>query len=153
MNLWKNVSQKNRSFKYWQKFVKEHKSGKPVASIGFQKSLNYKWKKKFGGISTSEVERVRALEDENRHLKNSPCRFNARDQDDQGCTLKKVVDPEAKKEVSTYLQEGYKISERWAFEIVGLNRWTGCYEICRKGDTALIERIMTLALERRIHCE
>ncbi len=60
-----------------------------------------------------------------------------------------MVGPEAKKEVSTYLQEGYKISERWAFEIMGLNRSTGRYEIRRKGDSALIERMMTLALERR----
>jgi len=60
-----------------------------------------------------------------------------------------VVGPEAKKEVSTYLREAYKISERWAFEIVGLNRSSGRYETRRKSDAALIERIMELALERR----
>ena len=60
-----------------------------------------------------------------------------------------MVGPEAKKESANYLRGAYKISERWAFEIVDLNRSSGRYKSRRKSDAALIDRITALALERR----
>ena len=36
---------------------------------GFSKAFFYKWKEKYGGISISEVKRMKELEEENRRLK------------------------------------------------------------------------------------
>jgi putative transposase len=60
-----------------------------------------------------------------------------------------MVSPEAKKQAAAYVQETYKISERWTFEIVGLNRSSGRYKNHSANNEALIERIKALALERR----
>lgn len=48
-------------------------SGKKVADIcreyGIAPPTYYKWKAKFGGMEVSEAKRLKALEDENRRLK------------------------------------------------------------------------------------
>lgn len=60
-----------------------------------------------------------------------------------------MVGPEAKKNVAAYAQKVYKISERWAFEIMGLNRSSGRYKNRSTDHSILAERIKMLALERR----
>ena len=45
------------------------KIGETCRKHGISQVTYYKWKAKFGGMSTSEVKRVRELEDENRRLK------------------------------------------------------------------------------------
>jgi len=51
----------------------EVRQGAKVGEICRKHSISevtyYKWRTKFGGMSTSEVKRVRELEDENRRLK------------------------------------------------------------------------------------
>lgn len=55
------------------KILKEHESGRDVQSLsreyGFNKSTLYIWKKKYGGLETSELKRLKELEEENRRLK------------------------------------------------------------------------------------
>ncbi len=45
----------------------------PVAELsrqyGFSQSAFYKWKAKYGGMDTSQLKRLKELEDENRKLK------------------------------------------------------------------------------------
>jgi putative transposase len=60
-----------------------------------------------------------------------------------------VVGPEAKKQIAVYVQQAYKISERWAFEIAQLNRSSGRYKNHGADNSSLSERIKALALERR----
>ena len=45
------------------------KIGETCRKYGISEVTYYKWRTKFGGMSTSEVKRVRELEDENRRLK------------------------------------------------------------------------------------
>jgi putative transposase len=55
------------------KILKEHESGRDAESLsrehGFHKSTLYIWKKKYGGLETSELKRLKELEEENRKLK------------------------------------------------------------------------------------
>ena len=53
--------------------VKEAEAGVSVEDLsrqhGFSKASFYKWKAKYGGMSISEVKRMKELEEENRRLK------------------------------------------------------------------------------------
>jgi putative transposase len=60
-----------------------------------------------------------------------------------------VVTPEEKKNVATYLQEVYLMSQRKTFRIVHLNRSSGRYQPIEDKNAPLVERIKTLAYERR----
>lgn len=53
--------------------LKEAEAGLAVAELsrkyGISSATLYNWKAKFGGLTVSEAKRLRALEDENRRLK------------------------------------------------------------------------------------
>ena len=53
--------------------LKEAEAGVTVEDLsrqhGFSKATFYKWKAKYGGMSVSEVKRMKELEEENRRLK------------------------------------------------------------------------------------
>jgi len=55
------------------KILEEAEAGIPVEELsrqhGFSKATFYKWKAKYGGMSVSEVKRMKELEEENRRLK------------------------------------------------------------------------------------
>jgi len=53
--------------------LKQHEAGRKVAElareIGVSEATIYTWKSKYGGMEVSEAQRLKALEDENRRLK------------------------------------------------------------------------------------
>jgi putative transposase len=53
--------------------LKQHEAGVKTADLcrehGISAVTFYGWKSKFGGMDVSEAQRLRAMEDENRHLK------------------------------------------------------------------------------------
>ena len=53
--------------------VKEGEAGRKVADLcrthGITEQTYYRWKAKYGGLERSEMQRLKALEDENRRLK------------------------------------------------------------------------------------
>jgi putative transposase len=55
------------------KALKRQESGEKVQDIcrdlGVSQQAFYKWKAKYGGLEVSEAQRLKALEDENRRLK------------------------------------------------------------------------------------
>lgn len=55
------------------KALKRQEAGEKVTDIcwefGISQQAFYKWKAKFGGLEVSEAQKLRALEDENRRLK------------------------------------------------------------------------------------
>ena len=55
------------------KILKEAEQGIPVADLsrqyGFGKSTFYTWKAKYGGMEASDLQRLKALEQENQRLK------------------------------------------------------------------------------------
>ena len=54
-------------------FLKQAEAGMPIKELcrtgGFSDATFYKWRAKFGGMETSDAQRLRALEDENAKLK------------------------------------------------------------------------------------
>lgn len=53
--------------------LKERESGLPVRDLirkhGISEQTFYRWKSKYGGMEVNEAKRLKALEDENRRLK------------------------------------------------------------------------------------
>lgn len=53
--------------------IKEHEAGKTAADIcrglGVHQATFYNWKKKYSGIDSQELRRLKELEEENRRLK------------------------------------------------------------------------------------
>ena len=53
--------------------LKEAEAGMPIADLcrkyGIHQTTLYNWKAKYGGLTMNEAKRLRALEDENRRLK------------------------------------------------------------------------------------
>nr|WP_199081002.1 transposase [Pedobacter sp. ASV19] len=53
--------------------IKEHEAGKTVADIcrglGVHQATFYNWKKKYAGMDSQELRRLKELEEENRRLK------------------------------------------------------------------------------------
>ena len=53
--------------------IKEHEAGKPAAQIcrklGVSEQTFYRWKAKYGGMDVADAKKLKALEDENRKLK------------------------------------------------------------------------------------
>ena len=53
--------------------LRQAESGTPVSEIvrkmGISEVTFYRWKKKYGGLGTSELRKLKQLEDENRRLK------------------------------------------------------------------------------------
>jgi putative transposase len=55
------------------KALKEHESGKSTEDLcrelGINKATLYNWRKKYGGMESNELKRLKELEEENRKLK------------------------------------------------------------------------------------
>lgn len=53
--------------------IKQAESGTPVEEVcrklGISQQTFYRWKKKFAGLGTEELRRLKSLEDENKRLK------------------------------------------------------------------------------------
>lgn len=53
--------------------LKETEAGVPIPDLsrqyGFSRSAYYKWRAKYGGMGTSDLKRLKELEEENRKLK------------------------------------------------------------------------------------
>lgn len=53
--------------------IKEHEAGTPTQELcrrlGIGAQTLYRWKAKYGGMSVSDAQRLKSLEDENRRLK------------------------------------------------------------------------------------
>ena len=67
------AKQKRYSPEQITRILKQQEAGMKVAEIcrqaGICEQTFYRWKSKFGGMGTSEIHRLKALEDENRRLK------------------------------------------------------------------------------------
>ncbi|MBK6023470.1 IS3 family transposase [Brevundimonas nasdae] len=125
------------------------KAGELARKHGVSEGTIYAWKAKFGGMSVSDAQRLRALEDENGKLK----RLLADAMLDKAALndllFKKVVGPAALRQAVAHLKAAFGVSERRACSIIKADRKSVRYRSCRQPDTALRERLRALAVERR----
>ena len=67
------MKQKRYSEEQIIQILKEAEAGMPVADVcrkhGVSDASFYTWRRKYGGLSVSEVKRLKRLEEENRQLK------------------------------------------------------------------------------------
>lgn len=52
-----------------QEAEKSGKTGEVIRRHGISRETFYRWRRKYGGMQTSDAKRLRALEEENRRLK------------------------------------------------------------------------------------
>ncbi|WQE35449.1 IS3 family transposase [Brevundimonas bullata] len=125
------------------------KAGELARKHGVSEGTIYAWKAKFGGMSVSDAQRLRALEDENGKLK----RLLADAMLDKAALndllFKKVVGPAAMRQAVAHVKATFGVSERRACSIIKADRKSVRYRSCRQPDTALRERLRALAVERR----
>ncbi|WP_138141362.1 MULTISPECIES: IS3 family transposase [Brevundimonas] len=125
------------------------KAGELARKHGVSEGTIYAWKAKFGGMSVSDAQRLRALEDENGRLK----RLLADAMLDKAALndllSKKLVRPAAMRQAVAHLKAAFGVSERRACSIIKADRKSVRYRSCRQPDTALRERLRALAVERR----
>ncbi|QBQ47255.1 IS3 family transposase [Brevundimonas naejangsanensis] len=125
------------------------KAGELARKHGVSEGTIYAWKAKFGGMSVSDAQRLRALEDENGKLK----RLLADAMLDKAALndllSKKLVGPAAMRHAVAQLKAAFGVSERRACSIIKADRKSVRYRSCRQPDTALRERLRALAVERR----
>ncbi|WP_143276137.1 IS3 family transposase [Brevundimonas diminuta] len=125
------------------------KAGELARKHGVSEGTIYAWKAKFGGMSVSDAQRLRALEDENGKLK----RLLADAMLDKAALndllSKKLVGPAAMRQAVAHLKAAFGVSERRACSIIKADRKSVRYRSCRQPDTALRERLRALAVERR----
>jgi len=66
----------NRKLGNYEKIISilnEHEKGRPVTELcrdyGISQATFYKWKSKYGGLTVSQLKKLKELEEENRKLK------------------------------------------------------------------------------------
>jgi len=76
-------------------FIRQSEEGRPVAEVcrkaGISPATYFNWKKKYAGMMSSEMKRLRALEDENKRLKRGRGRPVARQGDAAGYRAAKCM--------------------------------------------------------------
>lgn len=124
------------------------KAGELARKHGVSEGTIYAWKAKFGGMSVSEAQRLRTLEDENAKLK----RLLADAMLDKAALqelLSKNGRAAARREGVAHLQSTLGMSQRRACAVVQADRKMVRYRSRRAPDTELRERLRGLAAERR----
>ena len=108
----------------------------------------YSWKAKFGGMTVSEAQRLKALEQENSRLK----KLLAESMLDQAALKDlqpKVVSLQARREAVRTLMTERGMGIPRACGLVGVSRSLFAYERRRTGDAALTERMKEMASVKR----
>ena len=105
--------------------LKQAETGTSVAEVtrklGISEVTFFNWKKKFGGLGTSEIRRLRQLEDENTRLKQIVADL-ALDKQMLQDVLKKCLKISQLKVLVQKLKDQYKVSTQKACQAMMLNR-------------------------------
>jgi len=108
----------------------------------------YLWRRKYDGLSPSELKRLKDLERENGQLKKLVAELSLDKEILQDVLRKKPLKPARKRELLSEVLEDYEISERRACRLVMLHRSVCRYEEHGRDDRALRMRLKELAYTR-----
>ena len=114
--------------------LRQSETGVTVAEVcrkmGISEATYYNWKRKYGGLGTSELRRLRELEAENQQLKRLVADLLARQAYGRaaGGDPKKALKPAKRRELARYLMDHFRVSARRASAVVLLSRSTLRYQ-------------------------
>ncbi|MGN6263104.1 MAG: IS3 family transposase [Ralstonia sp.] len=116
---------------------------------GISEATYYNWKAKFGGMTVSEAQRLKELEQENNKLKRLLA-IDAGQRGAEGPAVSKVASPQAKREAVRTLMTERAMGVTRACGLVGISRSLFHYESCRRvDDETLTGRMMAIAGQKR----
>lgn len=133
--------------------LREQEAGAKTAEVcrkhGIGGATFYAWEMKFGGLEPSEAKRLGVLEDENA----TPKRLLAEAMLDntalKDLLSKKMATPAARREAVTHLEQGYEMSERRAYSLIGADRSSVRYRHRRPDDRELRDVLRGVAETHR----
>ncbi len=118
--------------------------------LGISDATFYIWRKKYGGISPSELKHMRQLEEEESQAEEAGCRSQPRQSHAAGCPGKKEPTLARLREWVRDLQARYGASERQVCFALQISRSSFRYRSVAADDSALRLRIREIT-EARVH--
>ncbi|WP_413212602.1 MULTISPECIES: IS3 family transposase [Burkholderiaceae] len=134
--------------------LKEAEAGLKPAELcrkhGISEATYYNWKAKFGGMTVSDAQRLKELEQENGKLKRLLAESMLDNSALKDLLFAKVASPQAKREAVRILMTERAMGITRACGLVGISRSLFRYESRRSGDDqALTGRMMAIAAQKR----
>ncbi|WP_316679639.1 IS3 family transposase [Ralstonia chuxiongensis] len=134
--------------------LKEAEAGLKPAELcrkhGISEATYYNWKAKFGGMTVSEAQRLKELEQENNKLKRLLAESMLDNAALKDLLSRKLASPQAKREAVQILTTERAMGVTRACGLVGISRSLFHYESRRRiDDEALTGRMMAIAAQKR----
>ena len=132
--------------------LKEGEAGARVADLcrkyGMSDATYYNWKAKYSGMSVSDLKRLKALEAENRRLKQIVADQALDNLGLKETALKKLLTPEVKRQAVSHVRERLGLSERRAARLVNIAVPVYRYKPKPDNDDHIRKRLRELAEQR-----
>ena len=133
--------------------LREGEAGAKVAELcrkhGMSEATYYNWKAKYAGMTISDLKRLKALETENRRLKQIVADQALDNLALKELALKKLLKPGVKRLTASHVRESLGLSERRACLLVNLSTSVYCYRPKPGNDAELRKRLRELAEQRK----
>ncbi|MEI7298184.1 IS3 family transposase [Paraburkholderia tropica] len=134
--------------------LKEGEAGLKPAELcrkhGISEATYYNWKAKFGGMTVSDAQRLKELEQENNKLKRLLAESMLDNSALKDLLSPKIASPQAKREAVQILMTERAMGVTRACGLVGISRSLFQYESRRKvADEELTGRMMVIAAQKR----
>jgi hypothetical protein len=107
--------------------------GEVIRKMGITEQAYCRWKKKYGDLDTSELHRLRQMEEENRKLKQMVADLKSRQAYAPGGAVKKCLKPAREWELVRSLMDAFRITERRACNVMIISRSNHNYQSERDG--------------------
>src|SRR6185436_8966301 len=122
--------------------------GEVCRKAGISEATYYNWRKKYAGLTPSEMRRLRLLEEENGKLKRIVADLSLDKGDVAGRHPPKALKPARQRQMVDHARSTWRVSIRRACRALPVERSTYHYRSRRAGQAELIERIKEIAATR-----
>ena len=133
--------------------LQEYAAGAKVSELcrkhGMSDATLYKWKAKYGGMTVSELRRLKDLEAENSELKRLLADAMLDNAGLKGLLAKKLLTPAARRDAVVTLMAEHQFTQRRACRLVGISRSSLTYQARPDRHARLRERLITLSGKHR----
>ncbi|MCD1127499.1 IS3 family transposase [Jinshanibacter sp. LJY008] len=129
--------------------LKEVEGGRHVKDVcrenGVSEASYYNWKSKYGGMESSDIKRMKELEEENRRLKQMYASLSLDHEILKDVVGKKTLTVPEKRELVRYVMTEHQTSERRGCRMIGISRSLLHYRPNTERDIPVIEALQNLA--------